>query len=129
VWKNAPWAAIFLLAGLQNIPSELYEAAKVDGASRWRTYRSVVLPLLAPILITLSIFVATYRVLSFDIVYGFTQGGPGVSTSLLSYQVYKLAFSGLYYGYGSAIAVFTFLIVVAISLLAFAFLRRTESYV
>lgn len=129
VWKNAPWAAIFLLAGLQNIPSELYEAAKVDGASPWRTYRSVVLPLLTPILITLTIFVATYRVLSFDIVYGFTQGGPGFATSLLSYQVYKLAFSGLYYGYGSAIAVFTFLIVVAISLVSFAFLRRANSSV
>jgi len=126
VWKNAPWAAIFLLAGLQNIPGELYEAAKVDGASPWRTYRSVVLPLLAPILITLTIFVATARVLSFDIVYGFTQGGPGFSTSLLSYQVYKLAFSGLYYGYGSAIAVFTFLIVLTLSLISFAFLRRAN---
>jgi len=128
-WKNAPWAAIFLLAGLQNIPGELYEAAKVDGASRWRTYRSVVLPLMAPILITLTIFIATYRVLSFDIVYGFTQGGPGVSTSLLSYQVYKLAFSGLYYGYGSAIAVFTFLIVLVISLASFVLLRRANSSV
>jgi len=129
VWKNAPWAAIFLLAGLQNIPGELYEAAKVDGASPWRTYRSVVLPLMAPILITLTIFIATYRVLSFDIVYGFTQGGLGYSTSLLSYQVYKLAFSGLYYGYGSAIAVFTFLIVLVISLASFVFLCRANSSV
>ncbi len=124
-WKNAPWAAIIILAGLQNVPGELYEAAKVDGASSWRTFRSVVLPLLLPLLITLTIFVATYRVLTFDIVYGFTQGGPGSATSLLSYQVYKLAFSGLYYGYGSAVAVSAFVIVLLISLLCYAALRRS----
>ncbi len=123
-WKNAPWAAIIILAGLQNIPQELYEAARVDGSSAWRTFRSVVLPLLSPLLITLTIFIATYRVLTFDIVYGFTQGGPGTSTSLLSYQVYKLAFSGLYYGYSSAVAVFAFVIVLAISLVCYVALRR-----
>jgi len=126
VWKNAPWASIILLAGLQNVPGELYEAAKVDGATRWRTFRSVVVPLLMPLLLTLTIFIATARVLTFDIVYGLTQGGPGTSTSLLSYQVYKLAFSGLYYGYGASIAVFTFIIVVAISLVGYAFMRRSE---
>ena len=128
VWKNAPWASIILLAGLQNIPHELYEAARVDGASAWRTFRSVVIPFLAPLLITLTIFIATYRVLTFDIVYGLTQGGPGTSTSLLSYQVYKLAFSGLYYGYGAAVATFTFLIVLAIGLVGFVFLRRSSSW-
>ncbi|HVA89537.1 MAG TPA: sugar ABC transporter permease [Chloroflexota bacterium] len=128
VWKNAPWAAIFVLAGLQTIPSELYEAARVDGASPWCTYRTVVLPLLAPLLITLTVFIATYRVLSFDIVYGFTQGGPGYTTSLLSYQVYKLAFTGLEYGYGSAVAVFTFLVVLCITLVCFGFLRRSVNY-
>jgi multiple sugar transport system permease protein len=127
VWKNAPWAAIILLAGLQNIPAELYESAKVDGASAWRTFISVVLPLLMPTLLTLTIFIATYRVLSFDIVYGLTQGGPGSSTSLLSYQVYKVAFSGLYYGYAAAIACFAFLIVLVISLVGYVFLRRSQN--
>lgn len=126
VWKNAPWASIILLAGLQNVPGELYEAAKVDGASPWRTFRSVVVPLLMPLLLTLTIFIATARVLTFDLIYGLTQGGPGTSTSLLSYQVYKLAFSGLYYGYGASVAVFTFLIVLVISLIGYAFMRRTE---
>jgi multiple sugar transport system permease protein len=126
VWKNAPWASIILLAGLQNIPRELYEAAKVDGASPWRTFYSIVLPMMAPLIFTLLIFVSTYRVLTFDLVYGLTQGGPGVSTSLLSYQVYKLAFSGLFYGYGSAVAVFSFLIVLALCLIFFWFMRRSE---
>jgi multiple sugar transport system permease protein len=127
VWKNAPWAAIILLAGLQNIPGELYEAAKVDGASSWRTFRSVVMPVMAPLIFSVAIFVATYRVLTFDIVYGLTQGGPGTSTSLLSYQVYKLAFSGLYYGYGAAVAVFAFLIVLVISVVGYVFMRRSEN--
>jgi multiple sugar transport system permease protein len=127
VWKNAPWAAIILLAGLQNIPGELYEAAKVDGASSWRTFRSVVVPILAPLIFSVTIFVATYRVLTFDIVYGLTQGGPGTSTSLLSYQVYKLAFSGLYYGYGASVAIFAFLIVLVISVVGYAFMRRSEN--
>ncbi len=126
VWKNSPWAAIIILAGLQNIPRELYEAARVDGASAWRTFRSVVLPLLMPLIFTLLIFISTYRVLTFDLVYGLTQGGPGNATTLLSYQVYQLAFTGLYYGYGSSVAVFSFLIVVALSVIFFLLMRRSE---
>jgi multiple sugar transport system permease protein len=127
VWKNAPWASIIILAGLQNVPSELYEAARVDGASSWRTFRSVVLPMLAPLIFTLLIFISTYRILTFDLVYGLTQGGPGNATTLLSYQIYQLAFTGLYYGYGSAVAVFAFLMVLALCLIFFLFMRRSES--
>ncbi len=126
VWKNAPWASIILLAGLQNIPRELYEAAKVDGSSAWHTFRVIILPMLAPLIFTLLIFVSTARVLTFDLVYGLTQGGPGNATTLLSYQIYQLAFTGLYYGYGSAVAVFAFLIVVVLSLIFFLFMRRSE---
>jgi multiple sugar transport system permease protein len=125
VWKNAPWASIIILAGLQNIPAELSEAARVDGASRWTYFHAITLPLLSPLLITLAIFIATSRVLTFDIVYGFTQGGPGTATSLLTYQVYRVAFNGLYFGYASSVAVFGFLIVLAISLVGFVFLRRS----
>lgn len=126
VWKNAPWAAIILLAGLQNIPRELTEAARVDGASAWRTFRSVMLPQLAPLIFTLLIFISTARVLTFDLIYGLTQGGPGNSTSILSYQIYQEAFTGLYFGYSSAIAVFIFLIVLFLSIIFFLFLRRSE---
>jgi multiple sugar transport system permease protein len=126
VWKNAPWAALILLAGLQNVPRELYEAARVDGASAWRTFYSVILPVLAPLIFTLLIFISTYRVLTFDLVYGLTQGGPGNATTVLSYQVYQLAFTGLYYGYGSALAVFAFIVVATLSLIFFLFMRRSE---
>jgi multiple sugar transport system permease protein len=123
VWKNAPLASIIILAGLQNIPTELAEAARVDGASRWTYFYSVTIPLLSPLLITLAIFIATSRLLTFDIVYGFTQGGPGTDTSLLAYQVYRVAFNGLYFGYAAAVAVFGFIIVLAISLAGFVLLR------
>ena len=82
--------------------------------------------MLAPLIFTLLIFVSTYRVLTFDLVYGLTQGGPGHSTSLLSYQVYQLAFTGLYYGYGSAVAVFAFVIVLFLCVVFFLFMRRSE---
>jgi len=84
------------------------------------------LPLLMPLIFTLLIFISTYRVLTFDLVYGLTQGGPGNATTLLSYQVYQLAFTGLYYGYGSSVAVFSFLIVVALSVIFFLLMRRSE---
>jgi trehalose/maltose transport system permease protein len=76
---------------------------------------------------TLLIFISTYRILTFDLVYGLTQGGPGNATTLLSYQIYQLAFTGLYYGYGSAVAVFAFLIVLALCLIFFLFMRRSEN--
>jgi multiple sugar transport system permease protein len=126
VWKNAPWASLILLAGLQNVPREIYEAASVDGATPWRSFRSVVLPMLMPLIFTVLIFITTARVLTFDLVYGLTQGGPGNATTVLSYQVYQLAFTGLYYGYGSALAVFTFLVVAILSLILFALMRRSE---
>jgi multiple sugar transport system permease protein len=126
VWKNAPWASIIILTGLQNVPRELYEAAQVDGASPWRTFRSIIVPMMAPLIFTLLIFISTYRVLTFDLVYGLTQGGPGNATTLLSYQIYQLAFTGLYYGYGSAVAVFAFLMVTALALVFFLFMRRSE---
>ncbi|MFL5652936.1 MAG: carbohydrate ABC transporter permease, partial [Ktedonobacteraceae bacterium] len=97
-----------------------------DGASAWITFRSVVLPMLMPLVFTLLIFISTARVLTFDLVYGLTQGGPGNSTTVLAYQVYQLAFTGLYYGYGSALAVFVFLVVAFLSLIFFLFMRRSE---
>jgi multiple sugar transport system permease protein len=126
VWKNAPWASLILLAGLQNVPREIYEAARVDGASSWRTFHTVVLPLLMPLIFTVLIFITTARVLTFDVVYGLTQGGPGDATTVLSYQIYQLAFTGLYYGYGSALAVFTFVVVALLSLILFVLMRRSE---
>lgn len=75
VWKNVPFLAIVVLAGLQGIPEEILEAARVDGASSMRIFFAITLPLLSPVLVTMLIFISLFRLLSFDIVYGLTKGG------------------------------------------------------
>ena len=127
VWKNVPFLAIVVLAGLQGLPEEILEAAMVDGASRIRTFFKIVLPLLSPILATLLIFVSLFRLMSFDIVYGLTRGGPGTSTALLSYRAYYDAFNALNFGYAATEAFLLFIMVAVLGGLCFwilLFLRR-----
>ena len=119
VWKNVPFLAVVVLAGLQGLPEEILEAAMVDGASRIRTFFKIVLPLLSPILATMLIFVSLFRLISFDIVYGLTKGGPGTSTALLSYRAYYDAFNALNFGYAAAEASLLFIIVAVFGGLCF----------
>jgi multiple sugar transport system permease protein len=123
-WKNTPFLAVIFLSGLQGIPLELYEAAKIDGADGWRSYWDITLPLLMPLIVSMAIFVTIFRVLSFEIVYALTSGGPGSSTSLLSYVVYLQGFRVLNFGYASAVAMLLFFIVLVIGVLGFGLLRR-----
>ena len=125
VWKATPFAALLLLAGLQTIPEELYEAARVDGAGRWKTFLHVTLPLLKPvILVTLLLrTLDAFRV--FDVIYVLTNGGPANSTETLSIYAYKTLFaSGMDFGYGSAISVATFACVMIVSVLYIRLLSR-----
>jgi len=124
VWKNTAFLAIIFLSGLQGIPSELYEAAKIDGSDGVRSYWYITLPLLMPLIISMIIFTAIFRVLSFEIVYALTGGGPGIATSLLSYLVYLEGFRVLNFGYASAIAMLLFFIVLVVGLLGYGLLRR-----
>ena len=124
VWKNTAFVVVIFIGGLQGIPGELYEAAKIDGADGPRAYWYITLPLLLPLIISMAIFGAILRVLSFEIVYALTQGGPGTATSLLSYLVYLQAFRVLNFGYAAAISMVLFLIVLIIGLAGFALLRR-----
>jgi multiple sugar transport system permease protein len=124
VWKNTAFLAVIFLGGLQGISAELYEAAKIDGADGWRSYRYITLPLLMPLIISMAIFISIYRILSFEIVYALTQGGPGMATSLMSYQVYLQGFRVLNFGYASAISMTLFLMVLVVGLFGFGLLRR-----
>ena len=124
VWKNTAFLAIIFLSGLQGIPSELYEAAKIDGSDGVRSYWYITLPLLMPLIISMIIFTAIFRILSFEIVYALTGGGPGTATSLLSYLVYLEGFRVLNFGYASAIAMLLFFIVLVVGLLGYGLLRR-----
>jgi multiple sugar transport system permease protein len=124
VWKNTPFLTVIFIGGLQGIPHELNEAAKIDGADGARAYWYITLPLLMPLIISTSIFVAIARVLTFEIVYGLTQGGPGTATSLPAYQVYLQAFRVLNFGYASALSMGLFVIVLVVGLTGFWLLRR-----
>jgi multiple sugar transport system permease protein len=115
VWKTAPFMALLLLAGLQVIPSDLYDAAKVDGASAWQQFRRITLPLLRPAILVALIFRTLDALRIFDLPYVLTQGSNGTETlSLYSYQ--QLTQNRLI-GPGSALAVLTFIIVMGVSLL------------
>jgi ABC-type sugar transport system permease subunit len=115
VWKTTPFVAIVLLAGLQAIPTELYEAAEVDGAGRWQRFRRVTLPLLVPALVVALLFrmIDAFRV--FDLVFVLTQGGPADGTLVLQYYGYKRMFVEGQMGLGAAVAVLVFAMVAAMA--------------
>jgi ABC-type sugar transport system permease subunit len=104
-WKNVPFMAIILLAGLQVIPREVYEAARMDGASAWQTFRRMTLPLLKPALAVALIFRTLQAFLVFDVIYIMTGGGPGVSTETLSFVNWQVFLVNTDFGYGGAISV------------------------
>jgi ABC-type sugar transport system permease subunit len=104
-WKNVPFIAIILLAGLQVIPQEIYEAARIDGASWWQSFRRLTLPLLKPALAVALIFRLLSALLVFDVIYIMTGGGPGLSTDTLSFLNWQTFLVDTDFGYGGAISV------------------------
>lgn len=121
VWKGLPFSAVVLLAGLQGISADLYEASTVDGAGPWQRFRDITLPSLMPIIVIVLILRAVWTFNSFDLVYVLTGGGPAWATQVLSIYVYLSSFQFQQLGYGSAMAV-TMLIVLAVP--AVLFVRR-----
>jgi multiple sugar transport system permease protein len=118
VWKTAPFMALLLLAGLQIIPSEIYEAAKVDGATAWQRFRRITLPLLTPALLVALIFRTLDALRIFDLPKVLTNGANGTtSLSLLAQRTFQ---ENRLYGEGAAISVITFVIVM---LVAFGYIR------
>lgn len=112
-WQWIPFVVLFCLAGLQIIPRDLYEAAKLDGAGPIRRFTAITLPLLMPIISTVLVFRVIDALKVFDVIYATTGGGPGNSTETLSYLVYQQAMGFFNMGYGAALAT-VMLIVVAI---------------
>ena len=124
VWKTTPFVALLLLAGLRVIPSEVREAATVDGASRWQIFLRVTMPLLTPVILIVLLFRSLDAFRVFDLIYVLTNGGPANTTETLSIYAYKLLYSTLEYGYGSAVGVIVFICVMSISLLYINLLRK-----
>ncbi len=123
IWKEGPLATIFILAGLQLIPNELYEAAKIDGGGGLRLFRFVTLPLLRPILLVVLVYETMTAILTFDIVYVLTGGGPGDSTSLISWFAYAEIFKFLNLGGGIALSIIIALITLLLIILYMRALR------
>jgi multiple sugar transport system permease protein len=110
VWKSSSFMALMLLAGLQTIPRELYEAAEVDGATRWQRFVSITLPMLRPAIFVALIFRTITAIQTFDIPYAMTGGGPGDSTETLAMYIQKTTLDFLDFGYGSALAAIMFVV-------------------
>jgi multiple sugar transport system permease protein len=104
VWQGFPFFAVTILAGLQAIPQELYEAARVDGAGRWQLFRHVTLPGLAGVIATALLLRMIWVANSLDVILVMTGGGPGTATHTLPLYAFLKAWSGLDFGYGSALA-------------------------
>jgi multiple sugar transport system permease protein len=113
VWKTAPFMALLILAGLQTIPSELYEAGKVDGATAWQRFLRITLPLLRPAILVALIFRTLDALRIFDLPYVLTRGTSGTTTlSLIAQQTFA---ENRIYGLGAAYSVLTFIIVMLVS--------------
>ncbi len=105
VWSQLPLAAIFLLAAVQAIPDDLYQAAALDGAGPLERFRAVTLPGIRPMLVIVALFELLMAITNFDVVYSLTQGGPGTATTMLTYFTWSVSFKQLDFGQGSALAI------------------------
>jgi multiple sugar transport system permease protein len=124
IWKNFGYNMIILLAALQSIPEDLYEAARIDGASGWQLFRHVTLPGLAPVLLLVSILTMTGYFQLFAEPYVMTEGGPLQSTLSVLYFMYEEGFKWWSLGRASAVAFLLFVLMFAITLLQLRLARR-----
>lgn len=113
VWKTTPFISILLLAGLQSIPSDLYEAYAIDGANSWQSFRQITLPLLIPQILIALLFRFAQAFGIFDLIAVMTGGGPAGATEMVSIYIYATVMRYLDFGYGAALVVVTFLLLVA----------------
>lgn len=111
VWKETPFTVLMVLAALQTIPDELYEAARVDGATAWQSFLSITVPLIAPVLMVVSMLQFVWGFQTYELVSIVTGGGPFSSTEVVTLRVYATTFRSLRFGYGSAMAYLTSLVI------------------
>ena len=126
VWKDAPFMAFIFLAGLQGVPNDLYDAAKVDGANAWRRFWHITVPLILPLAITMGLFRLVWSLGSFDLVYGLTQGGPGVATSVLALQIFREGIMFFKFGFASSISVVLLLLVAVVGIVGLWLFRKVD---
>lgn len=128
VWLGFPFMMVVALGALQSIPAELYEAARVDGASRWQQFTAITLPSLRPALVPAIILSVVWTFNMFNIIYLVTDGEPGRATEILVTQAYKYAFQRYRYGYAAAYSTIIFGILLLYSVVQNRLSRATEAY-
>ncbi|HLS13483.1 MAG TPA: sugar ABC transporter permease [Beutenbergiaceae bacterium] len=124
VFKNVGLNMILFLSALQSVPEEIQEAARIDGASAWRRFWSITVAMISPTILLVSILTVVGSLETFALIDVLTQGGPGNSTTVLVYFLYRQAFQFNEFGYASAIAVLLFVIVLALTLLQWQTRKR-----
>jgi multiple sugar transport system permease protein len=124
-WQWTPLVMLIVLGGIAAIPTEPYESAQIDGANLWQMFRYITLPLIAPFLFIAAMIRMIDAVKSFDIIFAITQGGPGSASETVNLYLYSVAFTYYDLGYGSAIAVILFVLVVVLAALLLYLRQRT----
>lgn len=128
LWKNLGYSAMIYLAGLQNIPAELYEAARVDGAGRWQQFLHVTLPQLSPVTFFLIVTTIISSVQAFDIISVMTDGGPVGATTTLIWYMYEQGFRAFRAGIAAASGMLMFIILLVVTLVQVGWLQRKVYY-
>lgn len=126
VWKTTPFISILLLAGLQSISPDLYEAHAIDGATPWQSFRKITLPLLLPQILIAALFRFAQAFGIFDLIAVMTGGGPGGATEVVSLYIYSTVMRYLDFGYGAALVVVTFLLLIAVVAIALFLLNKSR---
>lgn len=124
VWREMGYYMLLLLAGLQTIPAELYEAAKMDGANAWKRFRHVTIPMLRPTLFFVIVMLTISSFKIFDLILVMTEGGPGNSTLVLSQFIYQKGFVENQFGYASAAAVVLFFMCITVTIIQYVVNQR-----
>jgi multiple sugar transport system permease protein len=127
VWKTTPFISILLLAGLQSISPDLYEAHSIDGATPWQSFRKITLPLLMPQILIALLFRFAQAFGIFDLIAVMTGGGPGGATEVVSLYIYSTVMRYLDFGYGAALVVVTFMLLIAAVAIASFLLSKSRA--
>lgn len=127
VWKTTPFISILLLAGLQSISNDLYEAQAIDGATPWQSFWRITIPLLMPQIVIALLFRLAQSFGIFDLIAVMTGGGPGGATEMVSLYIYATVMRYLDFGYGAALVVVTFMLLVLAVAIASFFLSRSRA--
>jgi multiple sugar transport system permease protein len=126
IWRFAGFNMLILLTGLQGIPTDVYEAARIDGGTRWQLFRHITLPLLRPTIALMLVLSITGSLLAFDQFFILTRGGPDGSTVSVVMVIYREAFTKFNLGLGAAISVLLLVVLVLLNILQLRILKRGE---